>query len=111
MGGSLALVVAGPADYSRKTAREIDDEIRRIVESAHEQAKDILVEHREQLSTISELLLERETIEREQFEALLEGKTAGRLSHLSTSRPRRGSGGHDTWALTSAAGPLHADGV
>ncbi len=62
-------------DYSDEIAREIDDEIRRIVEGAHQQAKDILSEHREQLTTISELLLKRETIEREQFEALLEGKS------------------------------------
>ena len=62
-------------DYSDEIAREIDDEIRRIVEGAHQQAKDILVEHREQLTTISEMLLKRETIEREAFEALLEGKT------------------------------------
>ena len=62
-------------DYSDEIAREIDDEIRRIVEGAHQQAKDILAEHREQLTTISELLLKRETIEREEFEALLEGKT------------------------------------
>ena len=62
-------------DYSDEIAREIDDEIRRIVESAHQQAKDILSEHRESLTTISEILLKRETIEREEFEALLAGKT------------------------------------
>jgi cell division protease FtsH len=63
-------------DYSDEIAREIDDEIRRIVESAHQQAKDILSEHRDVLTTISELLLKRETIEREEFEALLAGKSA-----------------------------------
>jgi cell division protease FtsH len=62
-------------DYSDEIAREIDDEIRRIVESAHQQAKDILGEHRDSLTTISEILLKRETIEREEFEALLIGKT------------------------------------
>jgi cell division protease FtsH len=62
-------------DYSDEIAREIDDEIRRIVESAHQQAKDILLERRDSLKTISEILLKRETIEREEFEALLEGKT------------------------------------
>ena len=36
-------------DYSDEIAREIDDEIRRIVESAHQQAKDILNEHRDSL--------------------------------------------------------------
>jgi cell division protease FtsH len=62
-------------DYSDEIAREIDDEIRRIVESAHQVAKDILSEHREKLEAISELLLKRETIEAEEFELLLEGKS------------------------------------
>ena len=49
--------------------------IRRIVESAHVQAKDILTEHRAGLEKLSEILVKRETIEREQFEALLDGQT------------------------------------
>jgi cell division protease FtsH len=61
-------------DYSDEIAREIDDEVRRIVEDAHQTAKDILSEHRGQLDTISQILLERETIEAEEFIALLEGK-------------------------------------
>jgi cell division protease FtsH len=63
-------------DYSDEIAREIDDEIRRIVESAHQVAKDMLLEHRESLTTISELLIKRETIESQEFEALLAGKSA-----------------------------------
>jgi cell division protease FtsH len=63
-------------DYSDEIAREIDDEIRRIVEAAHQVAKDMLLEHRESLTTISELLLKRETIESVEFEALLAGKSA-----------------------------------
>jgi cell division protease FtsH len=62
-------------DYSDEIAREIDDEIRRIVEAAHQRAKDILGEHRESLTTISEILLKRETIEKEEFIALLDGKS------------------------------------
>jgi cell division protease FtsH len=62
-------------DYSDEIAREIDDEIRRIVESAHQRAQDLLSEHRESLTVISEILVKRETIEKEQFEALLAGKT------------------------------------
>jgi cell division protease FtsH len=61
-------------DYSDEIAREIDDEVRRIVEDAHQTSKDILSEHREQLDTISKILLERETIEADEFIALLEGK-------------------------------------
>jgi cell division protease FtsH len=61
-------------DYSDEIAREIDDEIRRIVESAHQTAKSLLSERRDELERISKLLLERETIDAEQFVALLDGK-------------------------------------
>jgi cell division protease FtsH len=62
-------------DYSDEIAREIDDEIRRMVEESHQTAKDILTEHRESLERISKILLERETIDAEQFEQLLAGKS------------------------------------
>src|SRR5918999_487766 len=62
-------------DYSDEIAREIDDEIRRIVEEAHQLARSVLDEHREALDLTSEILLRRETIEREQFIELLDGKT------------------------------------
>jgi len=62
-------------DYSDEIAREIDDEIRRIIESAHVQAKEILSQRREELTKLSEVLLKRETIEKEQFERLLDGAT------------------------------------
>jgi cell division protease FtsH len=62
-------------DYSDEIAREIDLEIRRIVESAHQQARDILGSRREQLERISEVLLKRETIEADQFVALLDGRS------------------------------------
>jgi cell division protease FtsH len=62
-------------DYSDEIAREIDDEIRRIVETAHVQAKNILNEKRDELTKLSEILVKRETIEKAQFEALLAGGT------------------------------------
>ncbi len=61
-------------DYSDEIAREIDDEIRRIVEAAHQAAKDLLNDKRDELDTISKILLARETIDAEQFVALLDGK-------------------------------------
>ena len=62
-------------DYSDEIAREIDDEIRRIVESAHVQAREILTQKRESLTKLSEILIKRETIEKAQFESLLDGQT------------------------------------
>ena len=61
-------------DYSDEVAREIDDEIRRIVEEAHQLARTILEQHRDKLDPISEVLLRRETIERDEFMGLLDGK-------------------------------------
>ena len=62
-------------DYSNEIARQIDDEVRRIVEDAHQRARDILSEHRSSLDSISEILVKRETIEKAEFEGLLEGKS------------------------------------
>jgi cell division protease FtsH len=62
-------------DYSDEIAREIDDEIRRIVEGAHQTAKDLLTERREELDKVSKILLDRETIDADQFVALLDGKS------------------------------------
>jgi cell division protease FtsH len=68
-------------DYSDEIAREIDDEIRRIVESAHQTAKQLLSDNYEQLERISELLIQRETIEASEFAALLEGKSEDEVFH------------------------------
>jgi cell division protease FtsH len=62
------------ADYSEEIAREIDDEIRRVIEEAHELALTVLREHMDDLHKISNILIERETIDRDQFEALLAGE-------------------------------------
>jgi cell division protease FtsH len=60
-------------DYSEEVAREIDDEIRRIIEEGHDLALKVLREHIDDLHKISQILIDRETIDREQFERLLAG--------------------------------------
>ncbi len=61
-------------DYSEQTAREIDEEVARIVNQAYKRAKAILKEHRDKLVRLAELLLEVETVDRAQFEALMRGE-------------------------------------
>jgi cell division protease FtsH len=63
-------------DYSEEIAREIDDEIRRVIEEAHERALAVLREHMDDLHQISKLLIERETIDKDQFERLLAGEAS-----------------------------------
>ncbi len=61
-------------DYSDEIAREIDDEIRRVIEEAHDSAHRVLREHLEELHKLSAILIERETIDKDQFERLLAGE-------------------------------------
>ncbi len=62
-------------DYSEEVAREIDDEVRRIIEEGHDLALKVLREHMDDLHRISRILIERETIDRDQFERLLAGES------------------------------------
>jgi cell division protease FtsH len=64
-------------DYSEEIAREIDDEIRRVIEEAHSTAQRVLQEHMEALHQLSAILIERETIDKDQFERLLAGEPEG----------------------------------
>ncbi|HET8874289.1 MAG TPA: ATP-dependent zinc metalloprotease FtsH [Gaiellaceae bacterium] len=60
-------------DYSEEVAREIDEEIRRVIEEAHDRAHVVLKQHLEELHRLSAILIERETIDKDQFMRLLEG--------------------------------------
>ncbi|MFD2831610.1 ATP-dependent zinc metalloprotease FtsH [Corticicoccus populi] len=57
-------------NYSDKIAYEIDQEMQHIVKTQYERCRQILTEHKEQLTLIAETLLEVETLDREQIEGL-----------------------------------------
>jgi cell division protease FtsH len=61
-------------DYSEEIAKEIDDEIRRVIEEAHDKATNVLRDHMDELHLLSAILIERETIDKIQFERLLQGE-------------------------------------
>lgn len=60
------------AAYSDAIAYEIDNEVRRITDEAHQEARRIITEHREQLNIIAEKLLEVETLDKRQIKSLFE---------------------------------------
>jgi cell division protease FtsH len=62
-------------DYSEEVAKEIDDEIRRVIEEAHDAATRVLRAHMDELHRLAAILIERETIDKEQFERLLAGES------------------------------------
>ena len=92
------------ADYSEEIAREIDDEIRRIVEEAHQTARQVLGDRREHLDRLSKLLLEHETIEREEFEALLAGKSEEEV--FGTPEPEDEPPAAPPWSPPGARSPI-----
>jgi cell division protease FtsH len=63
-------------DYSQEIAFEIDKEVRRLIDDAWEQAHKILVERRVQLDLMASVLIERETVDKDQLEALLDDRWA-----------------------------------
>ena len=67
-------------NYSEEMASEIDEEIRTIIEDAYATAEKILTENTDKLHTIAKTLLEIETLDADQFEALFTGtKTSQQL--------------------------------
>jgi cell division protease FtsH len=60
-----------PKVYSESTAREIDEEIKRIIDEGYKTARDILFTHRSKLELIASALLEIETLDRAQVEEII----------------------------------------
>ena len=71
----LGREISEQKDYSDKTAREIDEEVRNIIQRAHDAARKILTENKTKLKEIAEQLMLRETLEEEELNKLFEGLT------------------------------------
>jgi cell division protease FtsH len=66
----LGRTMGNQADYSHEVARDIDDEVRKLIEAAHTEAWEILTEYRDVLDTVAGELLEKETLHRPDLEAI-----------------------------------------
>lgn len=67
----------GTKDYSEETAREIDDEIRKIIDQSYVKVKTVLIEKREILERVAQILLEKESIDGETLRTILQEYTGG----------------------------------
>ena len=56
--------------YSEEKAKEIDEEIQRIIRQCHDQAREIISQHIQVLHSCAELLLQKEKVHRDEFESL-----------------------------------------
>lgn len=59
-------------DFSEETAATIDDEVRNLVEQAYRRAKEVLVNNRHVLDQIAQVLIEKETIDAEELQSILD---------------------------------------
>jgi len=80
--------------YSPETAQRIDEEVRNIIDSCYEKAKQILIDNREKLDLMAEALMKYETIDRYQIDDIMEGREP---------RPPKG------WGGSGPAGGVKAD--
>jgi cell division protease FtsH len=62
--------------YSPETAQRIDEEVRNIIDTCYETARNVLVEHRDKLDLMAEALMKYETIDRLQIDDIMEGRAA-----------------------------------
>jgi cell division protease FtsH len=67
----LAQEIHNKKNYSEKTAEVIDQEINRILEEAKTRAKDVIIKHKAQMDELVRHLLEKETVEQEEFNAIM----------------------------------------
>ncbi|MCX7964994.1 MAG: ATP-dependent zinc metalloprotease FtsH [Syntrophorhabdaceae bacterium] len=64
-------------DYSEETAREIDNEIKAIIDGAYRKTKEMLMSNRELLDKVAQTLLEKESIDGEELRRLIKGDKVG----------------------------------
>lgn len=80
--------------YSPETAQRIDEEVRNIIDTCYEKARQILIDNREKLDMMADALMKYETIDRHQIDDIMEGRTP---------RPPKG------WGDSGPAGGVKAD--
>ena len=97
-------------DYSAETAKRIDDEVERIMREAHDRARAVLEARRDQMDTMAEVLLSRETVEGEAVRALLDNEWDKYLEAYpeETAGKQTASGEVDEAAAAEAAAAAHA---
>jgi cell division protease FtsH len=74
-------------DFSEQTALNIDREVRRIVDENYQRARNILSEHNVLLEKIAQALLERETLDLKDVDAVIDENEPGLLSSLELKTP------------------------
>ena len=89
----LGREIAQHRDFSEETARQIDQEVRRLIDEAYQSAYSLVDSHQDAMHRIANALLERETIDAEEVRLLIEGKELPEVRSSLASPSDQGGGG------------------
>lgn len=79
-------------DYSEHYAETIDNEVKSILQRNYDRAKNVLTEHHSQLDKLAQLLIDQETLDRAEFEEIMEEWGSGEVSEAEAPNPEPESG-------------------
>jgi cell division protease FtsH len=85
----LGREIAEQRDYGEKVANLIDEEVMSIIQKAHEAAEDILTKNKQKLISIAEKLMDLETLEGKELEALFNGTVLAPRSEASKATAKK----------------------
>lgn len=101
--------ISAQQDYSDATAAKIDAEVHRIVTEAYNEARRILTEHADKLRRVSEYLLEHETMDGDQFRAVMDHDAdEAELVEIAESKKRRSAEANKNQAEADAKAEARA---
>jgi len=98
-------------DYSEAVAQEIDGEVRHLVSAAHDKARELITQHRDKLDLIAHKLVEIETLDVKQFNALMTGQPMEppqTTPSAPPAAPARPASEPSNWQVGSAPAPMPA---
>ena len=85
----LGREISEQRNYSEDVAELIDDEVRTIIDHAYKEARQVIEAHHDEFELLAQTLIEKETLNRQQFVALMEGKQPPTPPRLSKQPPSR----------------------
>ncbi len=107
----LGREIAQHRDFSEETARQIDLEVRRLIDEAYQSAHTIVESNADAMHRIAAALLERETIDAEEVKMLIEGTELPPLRSILASPSDTGSGStQQVLKPESRGGPSYPEG-
>ena len=109
----LGREIATHKDYSEETAVAIDEEVRKFIETAQQQAETIILENNDKLEKLTAELLKREVLDGEEIDRLLNGRPKRSRRRSSTRRKRSTSSSRssDSAGDKSSEKPVRAENL